>query len=285
MEDADPRIEAHYDDLAPFWADLVEGSNRDETLWATLEDLLPPLDGLRVLDAGCGSGVYAAHLLERGADVVGVDVSEAMVEGARDRAPEATFLQADLSEPLDGLETGGFDAVVCQHAFSHLPELDGTVGEFERVLTDGGALVVSTHNPVFDYVVVRDREHPSPAGASALETTVSAPDGAPAYHETERYDVRYEDEDVDQRATYYRRPVEALFRPLLDAGFALEDVVEPASRRDATDGDRSRGAEPDEARRDASSTPDGAPDSFPAKSLCVRASKRAADSAGAEPNT
>lgn len=44
-----------------------------------------------VIDLGCGSGVWARELVRAGYDVVGVDISPAMIEIARSRAPEATF--------------------------------------------------------------------------------------------------------------------------------------------------------------------------------------------------
>jgi SAM-dependent methyltransferase len=44
-----------------------------------------------VVDLGCGSGIWAAQLIEAGYDVLGVDISPAMIELARKRAPRATF--------------------------------------------------------------------------------------------------------------------------------------------------------------------------------------------------
>ena len=48
-------------------------------------DLLPPLPGTRVLDAGCGPGWYAAELASRGALVTAIDASAAMIGHARER--------------------------------------------------------------------------------------------------------------------------------------------------------------------------------------------------------
>src|SRR5688500_1755615 len=48
-------------------------------------ELLPPVDGLHLLDAGCGSGIYAELLMDRGARVTGIDESAAMLEHARRR--------------------------------------------------------------------------------------------------------------------------------------------------------------------------------------------------------
>jgi SAM-dependent methyltransferase len=52
-------------------------------------------DGL-VVDLGCGSGLWAEQLIKRGFDVVGIDISEAMIQLARRRAPQAEFRVASL---------------------------------------------------------------------------------------------------------------------------------------------------------------------------------------------
>lgn len=63
---------------------------------ATLS-LLPDVRGKRVLDAGCGPGVYAEILLDRGAEVVAFDANERMVRLARERLGDrARIFQADL---------------------------------------------------------------------------------------------------------------------------------------------------------------------------------------------
>ena len=60
--------------------------------------LLPLVSGKRVLDAGCGPGVYTEWLLEQGAEVVSLDSSAKMLELAQKRLPgRARFVQADLT--------------------------------------------------------------------------------------------------------------------------------------------------------------------------------------------
>lgn len=63
------------------------------------------LDRGTVVDLGCGSGILAARVLEAGYDVLGIDISPAMVAIARERAPAATFRVASVhDEPLpDGV--------------------------------------------------------------------------------------------------------------------------------------------------------------------------------------
>ncbi len=64
-----------------------------------------------VLDAGCGTGRVAIELARRGHDVVGTDVDPAMLEAARAKAPDLTWIEADLTDPT--LDLGRtFDLVV-----------------------------------------------------------------------------------------------------------------------------------------------------------------------------
>jgi len=60
-------------------------------------DLVVGLGPRRVLDAGCGTGRVAIELAARGIEVVGVDVDESMLATARRRAPDLTWVTADLS--------------------------------------------------------------------------------------------------------------------------------------------------------------------------------------------
>jgi SAM-dependent methyltransferase len=227
MEDADPRIAGHYDDLAELWDDIVDSPSRERLLWETVDGMLPDLDGKRVLDAGCGSGFYTGRFVTRGADVTGIDLSADMLTRARGQVPGANFVQADLGEPLAFLDDDGVDVVVCQHVFSHLEDLSTLLSEFDRVLVDGGVLVVSTHNPVHDYVVVREGEYPTDTMSGDLEATIETESETANYAATERYDIVWNPGTAANRATYYRRSIEGLFSPVLAAGFEIRDVVEP----------------------------------------------------------
>lgn len=189
--------------------------------------MLPDLTDSRVLDAGCGSGDCSAKLIDRGADVIGVDVSERMVQEATEQVPEAKFVQSDLSNGLNFLEDQSIDVVLCQHVFSHLEDLSTPLSEFARVLVDGGVLVISTHNPVHDYLVVRNEEYPTVDDESDTDSIVKTGSGASKYAETERYDITWNPGDEANRATYYRRSIEGIISPLLRAGFNLRDLSEP----------------------------------------------------------
>ena len=230
MDDDQRSIRRHYDELAPIWEAFTRGPTKEGILFPAVDSLLPSVDGKRVLDAGCGDGTYASVLAERGGDVLGIDASEEMIRVARDRyGDDAEFRRADLTEPLTTIEDDSVDVVLCQHVFSHLPSLETPLSEFARVLRPRGSLVVSTHHPFHDFLVVRDREYPNTTDALEmdLDPHVVTDRDEPAYHETERFEIRWDGPDSDNPGTYFRRPLRALLDPLLDAGFELSELVEP----------------------------------------------------------
>ena len=119
------------------WRDL-EAAGHDVHGEAGFVESLHPAT---VLDAGCGTGRVAIELARRGIDVVGVDVDAGMLEQARTKAPDLTWVLADLSDVrLDRR----FDVVVMAgNVMIFLtPGTEGAVvASLSQHLVPGGALV------------------------------------------------------------------------------------------------------------------------------------------------
>jgi 2-polyprenyl-3-methyl-5-hydroxy-6-metoxy-1,4-benzoquinol methylase len=134
-----------YDTIA---ADLDRIMNRyeiDKRRRIIADVLLPgPLDGLHVLDAGCGSGLFTADLVARGAEVTSIDIGRGLVQEARKKAPAASLAQSSLQ--AIGFASGTFDAVLCTEVIEHTPDPRLSLGELFRVLKPGGTLVVTVPN-------------------------------------------------------------------------------------------------------------------------------------------
>jgi SAM-dependent methyltransferase len=94
----------------------------------------------------------ARELTRRGADVVGADLSSALLEKARAievGEPHAiTYLQIDASSP-DALANDLFEGVVCSYGFSDIDDLDGFLSTITRVLCPGGPFAFSILHPCF----------------------------------------------------------------------------------------------------------------------------------------
>ena len=95
--------------------------------------------GQRVLDAGCGNGVYLRALRDRGVDAVGCDLSYGMLRAAGERRLVNGDVQA-LPFP-----DGAFDKVLAPHMLYHVPDRAAAAAELRRVLRSGGTLVAVTN--------------------------------------------------------------------------------------------------------------------------------------------
>jgi SAM-dependent methyltransferase len=176
--------------------------------------LVGDVQGKRVLDAGCGSGAHSRDLLDRGASVVGFDRSAAMLAEARARLGDRVPLhQADLNEPLAFAETASFDVVVAGMVLHYLRDWAPPLREFARVLRPGGYLVLSTHHPFVDFVLSESDN----------------------YYRVEEWAEVWDKGGTKMEMHFWRRPLEAIFSLLSEAGFRLDRVsegrVEPAAER------------------------------------------------------
>jgi len=106
--------------------------------------LLSPLNGKRILDAGCGDGRVSYELIKNGADVFGIDFSRRAIEFAKLLVTEAEFHVGDLKALAD-FKDEFFNGVVMLEVLEHMPvqEMSACLKEINRVLIDGGKFVVS----------------------------------------------------------------------------------------------------------------------------------------------
>jgi SAM-dependent methyltransferase len=201
-----------YDRLAPVWSAATDAGPFNGLLERpALRSLIPrPLRGASVLDAGCGSGALCEWLLEKGADIAGLDLSPAMVEQARLRCGgQGRFLVADLARPL-ALEPGSFDGVACSLALHYLKDWDVALTSFARVLRPGGWAVISLDHP----------SGPPPPGQQG------------GYFDQELVSETWTKAGIEVTQHYWRRSLAAAVDAFADAGFGIERLAEPRPTAD-----------------------------------------------------
>ncbi len=102
------------------------------------------LSNKKALDIGCGTGRLIQDLINSGADVTAIDVSEEMVKIAKNKFRTVNTLVADVEDlPL---ENDSFDFVVASFLIVHLKDLTKAFDEIYRVLKDGGEFVLTNIN-------------------------------------------------------------------------------------------------------------------------------------------
>ena len=111
---------------------------------ATLE-LLGDVKGKKVLDWGCGSGIYAKLMTKKGAIVKGFDISEEMIKIAKRENPQLDLrIGSGLKIPFKEK----FDIVIASLALHYLNNWNKALKEVSRVLKRGGFFIFSSGNPV-----------------------------------------------------------------------------------------------------------------------------------------
>ena len=112
-----------------------------------------PFEGLRLLDVGCGGGLLSEAMTRLGADVTGVDASEAGVAVARAHA-EAMALPVSyrvctaetVAQEVEAGEQAPFDVVIASEVIEHVENADGFLSALSAVAAPGGLVLLSTLN-------------------------------------------------------------------------------------------------------------------------------------------
>jgi ubiquinone/menaquinone biosynthesis C-methylase UbiE len=163
------------------------------------------VEGLEVLDAGCGSGPLMEAMRSKGATVSGFDLSSAMVELARQRLGEdAAVRVANLGAALP-YPDDAFDVVVASLSLHYVEDWVSALAELRRVLRPGGRLIVSIIHPTVYAIVYPEAD----------------------YFALTQYSEDYDFGEGKVWMTYWHRPLQDVINSFIDAGFAIRAVTEP----------------------------------------------------------
>jgi SAM-dependent methyltransferase len=213
------------------WYDrsLTRGSDlhRDVVVPGALR-LLDPKKGERILDVGCGQGLFCNELFRRGAEVTGVDASRRLIQTAQRRWRGPRFLVGDALS----LE-GSFDALVCLLALQNMAPLADIVRSMARVLKPGGRLIWVLNHPCYRI--------PRQSGWGFDEKRRLQFRRVDRYLSPMRIPIQmHPGAAPDVRTWTFHHPLSAYFSALGSCGLAVDALEEWVSERSSQAGPRAR---------------------------------------------
>lgn len=168
--------------------------------------LMGNVEGMKILDAACGPGKYAEELIEQGAEVTGIDLSEEMIKWAKVRNGDiGHFYIQDMSQPLVEESDESYDGIISGLAMHYIEDWTLTLGEFHRVLRSDGVLVLSMEHPFFEYTYFKSKD----------------------YFATEHVHCTWNGFGKPIEVHSYRRSLSNCINPLIKADFVIEEILEP----------------------------------------------------------
>ena len=169
--------------------------------WPAATRLLPAVEGTRVLLAGCGRGDHVGWFLDRGADVVGVDIAGEALATARDRYGDvATFHHGALTDVPTLIEEP-VDLILSHLVLSHIESWGPVFAAFREVATESATLVIATVHPQYLMEFGDIEQYAEPVGFTS--------DWGPA-----------------ELPTYYR-PMSLALESIATTGWRIDAVREP----------------------------------------------------------
>lgn len=92
---------------------------------------------MRILDVGCGYGIYVQKCSAYASEVIGLDIFKEHLDIAKGRIKDNTYLILNTAEHL-AFKDNSFDAIICIETLEHIPSDEEAIKEFSRILKPGG---------------------------------------------------------------------------------------------------------------------------------------------------
>jgi len=182
---------------------------------------LPDLTGKKVLSLGCGSGEDSIYLKKCGArESIGLDISEKLLEIAKESYPECSFHMMDM-EKLD-FEDETFDFAYSSLAIHYNEDWSKTFNEVYRVLKSGSYFLFSCGHPVYSALKIRNQGHKKYKELSIVKNK-------------EKEEVDITGDYLNQRVmpkgtmdvTTWHKPIGQISLEISQSGFVIEKIFEP----------------------------------------------------------
>lgn len=223
----DKKTTESYNNYAEQWAQRMRSSKNKAHEYLekpAMYGKLPNLKGLNVLCIGCGTGEECEYLKSLGAKkVVGIDISEGLIEYAKESYSDLEFRVMDMENLDFPLES--FDFVYSSLTMHYVDSWGNILDSIFKILKKGGSFLFSTNHPVWWGA---EREHSDVEITSILGyKKVKEPKSCEVfgdYLNTRKIDVIWYG---DFKVSFVHRSMQEILKDILKSNFELVDYLEP----------------------------------------------------------
>jgi ubiquinone/menaquinone biosynthesis C-methylase UbiE len=197
-------------------------------------DILKPKKGEKMLDLGCGQGIFSFELARRGVQVVGIDSSKKLIEIAKKRSEKYNihYFVSDAAK-LSVIQDATFDAVVSILAVQNMEDLDAVSKETSRVLKKGGRMIWVMNHPCFRI--------PRQSGWGFDEKRKLQYRRVDRYLSPLKIPIQMHPGAKPDVVTWtFHRPLSIYMQSLTQSGFCITGFEEWASKRTSRPGEKAR---------------------------------------------
>lgn len=188
-------------------------------------EMLPKMQGKRVLDLGCGYGDLCMHAINNGAvKVVGADISKKMIELAKEKNANKNIEY--IVKPMEKIAdlTDKFDIIVSSLAFHYVEDFDKLIKDISYLLKPNGVLLFSQEHPI----------------ATAFMQPNEKKIDSKIVLEDKKYYLLSDYNNVGKRVMTwnidgvikFHRNMETIINTLIKYGLKIEQIVEPKATED-----------------------------------------------------
>ncbi|MFC2094861.1 class I SAM-dependent methyltransferase [Candidatus Bipolaricaulota bacterium] len=223
----------YWDGNADAWTKLSRAgydTYRDHLNTPSFFEMLPNVDDLEGIDIGCGEGYNTRLLAQRGARIVGIDVSERFVEHARTMEKQNPLdIEYAVADACDlQFEDDRFDFATAFMSMMDIPTPDQAIAEAFRVLMPGGFFQFSISHPCFDTPHrVNKRHKGGMTYAMEVGDYFAKPDGRVMEWLFSAAPTEAKQGLSPFKVPRFTMTLSSWLNMLLDAGFVIERVAEP----------------------------------------------------------
>jgi 2-polyprenyl-3-methyl-5-hydroxy-6-metoxy-1,4-benzoquinol methylase len=145
--------ELFYNKIADRWETKINNKETEKRIRVIFNELLTGIDlkNKKVIEVGCGLGIYSLKMSQKGAVVTGIDVGERLIKISRKKVRNGKFV---VGSALDiPFRKDKYDITLCTEVIEHTENPERAISELFRVTKPGGYIILTTPNKVFKPVI------------------------------------------------------------------------------------------------------------------------------------